>query len=148
MLNKRLQREIKELTNNPVINCSAGPIDENNLKLWKGTIFGAEDTPYYGGIFEVTILFSDEYPYKPPRIKFITPIYHCNINSKGEICLDILKNEWSPSYTIGKLLLSICSLLSEPNTNDPLVPEIAELYLKNKDVHDAYVREYVLKYAN
>jgi ubiquitin-conjugating enzyme E2 D/E len=147
LLIKRLQNELNDLTNNPVSNCSAGPKD-SELTHWQATIFGPEDTPYFGGVYELDIKFTDEYPFKPPKVYFKTPIYHCNINRQGGICLDILKDNWSPALNTSKLLLSICSLLAEPNPNDPLVPEIAELLRKNKDVHDANAREYTLKYAN
>ncbi len=147
LLNKRLQNELIDLTKNPVSNCSAGP-KNSDLTHWQATIFGPEDTPYFGGVFELDIKFTDEYPFKPPKVYFKTPIYHCNINRQGGICLDILKDNWSPALNTSKLLLSICSLLAEPNPNDPLVSEIAELLRNNKNVHDANAREYTLKYAN
>jgi len=148
LLIKRIQNEYKDLQKNPVLNCSAGPIDDKDFTHWQGTIFGPEDTPYHGGIFSLDIKFTDEYPFKPPKIIFKTPIYHCNINRQGGICLDILKENWSPALNISKLLLSICSLLAEPNPNDPLVHDIAELLKKNKDIHDANARQYTIKYAN
>ncbi len=149
LLCKRLNMEINDIKTNSVANCSAGPINNNDLTVWEATIFGPEDTPYYGGVFKLKIKFPVEYPFKPPQIYFATPIYHCNINSRGGICLDILKDShWSPALTISKVLLSICSLLADPNPKDPLVPEIAELLIKNKDIHDANAREYTLEHAN
>ena len=145
---KRIQNELTELNKEPVPNCSAGPIDDSNIMKWQATIFGPEDTPYHGGVFMLLIDFTNEYPFKPPRVIFKTPIYHCNINSSGGICLDILKDNWSPALNISKLLLSICSLLAEPNPNDPLVPEIAELLRKNKELHDMNARNHTIKYAN
>jgi len=147
MLLRRLKEEIKELSELPIDNCSAGPLDDN-IKLWQGTIFGPKDTPYEGGVFNLNIEFTDEYPFVAPKIYFVTPIYHCNINKRGGICLDILNKNWSPALTIGKVLISICSLLAEPNPEDPLVPAIAELLKKNKDVHDANARDYTLQFAN
>lgn len=147
MLTKRLQNEINELKKNPISNCSAGPVDDN-LTIWQATIFGPEGTPYEGGIFYLDIQFTNEYPFKPPKVYFKTPIYHCNINRQGGICLDILKTNWSPALNVSKLLLSICSLLADPNPNDPLVPEIAELLKQQKEVHDFNAREYTLKFAN
>ena len=148
MLTKRLQNEINELNKNPISNCSAGPVDDN-LTIWQATIFGPEGTPYYGGVFYLEVKFPSEYPFKPPIMKFITPIYHCNINKSGGICLDILKEkQWSPALTISKVLLSICSLMADPNPKDPLMPDIAELFMNHKEIHDANANEYTLKYAN
>jgi ubiquitin-conjugating enzyme E2 D/E len=80
-------------------------------------------------------------------IKFITKVYHPNINSAGGICLDILKDQWSPSLTISKVLLSISSLLSDPNPKDPLVPEIARLYETNKEEFNRIAKEFTQNYA-
>jgi ubiquitin-conjugating enzyme E2 D/E len=148
LLLNRMKRELKELEESPVNNCSAGPLDKD-ITHWRATIFGPEGTPYHGGVFYLDIKISPEYPFKPPKINFITQIYHCNINKSGGICLDILKeSHWSPALTISKVLLSICSLMADCNPNDPLVPEIAELYIKHREVHDANAREFTLKYAN
>ena len=92
--------------------------------------------------------FPNEYPFKPPKVKFITKVYHCNVNDKGGICLDLLKDNWSPAIKVSQLLLSIQSLLTDPNTNDPLVPDIAKLYKENKKQHDKNAREWTQKYAN
>ena len=146
MLIARLRKELKDLEQSPIANCSAGPIDDD-IKVWQATIFGPDDTPYHGGIFNIKIEFTEEYPFKPPKVWFVTPVYHCNINRRGGICLDILNKSWSPALTIGKVLISICSLLAEPNPDDPLVPSIAALFKDNRALHDANAREHTIKYA-
>ena len=143
---KRIQKELIELKEDPPANCSAGPIGDD-LSHWSATIIGPDDSPYNGGIFFLDIHFPEDYPFKPPKIIFKTRIYHCNINSSGGICLDILKDQWSPALTISKVLLSICSLLTDANPNDPLVPEIATLLIKNRSVHDANAHEWTRQYA-
>ena len=85
------------------------------------------DSPYAGGVFFLSITFPTDYPFKPPKVSFTTKIYHPNINANGSICLDILRDQWSPALTISKVLLSICSMLTDPNPDDPLVPDIAHV---------------------
>jgi len=143
---KRIKKELLDLSENPLFNCSAGPIGDS-LSEWEATIIGPEDTPYSGGVFTLSILFPPDYPFNPPKIKFVTRIYHCNINQHGGICLDILKDQWSPALTISKVLMSISSLLSDCNPDDPLVPEIARLYNKDRIKHDLIAREYTEKYG-
>ena len=143
---KRLTGDLEELIKEPVPNCSAGPID-NKMDHWKATIFGPEGTPYHGGVFELELKFTKDYPFKPPKVRFVTPIYHCNINKHGGICLDILKNDWSPALSVSSVLLSICSLLSQPNPNDPLRPGVASLYKNDRIEHDSLAREFTIQYA-
>lgn len=114
---KRIQKELAEITLDPPPNCSAGPKGENFYE-WVSTILGPPGSVYEGGVFFLDIHFSHEYPFKPPKVTFRTRIYHCNINSQGVICLDILKDNWSPALTISKVLLSICSLLTDCNPGE------------------------------
>jgi len=132
---KRIQKELVDITIDPPPNCSAGPKGDN-IYEWVSTIMGPAGSPYAGGIFYLDIHFSNDYPFKPPKVTFRTRIYHCNINSNGNICLDILKDNWSPALTISKVLLSICSLLTDANPKDPLVAPIAHQYLTNREEHD------------
>ena len=105
----RLHKESKDIQNDPPHNISAGPKNDN-LFEWEAVLIGPEDTPYNGGVFILDIFIPSDYPIKPPNVIFRTKIFHPNINSAGNICLDILKNSWNPSLTISKILLSICSL--------------------------------------
>ncbi len=145
---ERIKREQELIKEDPPANCSAGPIDDqNDMFIWQATIMGPTETCYEGGVFFLDIKFPKEYPFKPPKVYFVTKIYHPNINSSGAICLDILKDQWSPALTISKVLLSICSLLSDPNPDDPLVPEIAKLYKTNKKLYKTKAKYYTIRYA-
>lgn len=143
---KRIQKELAEISLDPPANCSACPKSES-LTEWVSTIMGPEDTPYAGGVFCLDIVFPKDYPYKPPTVMFRTRIYHCNVNSSGTICLDILQDNWSPALTISKVLLSICSLLTDANPHDPLVGQIAQQYLYDRKAHDRTAREWTKRYA-
>ena len=143
---KRIKRELVDYQKDPPGNCSAGPKDEN-LFDWEATLMGPSESPYEGGVFFLSIRFPADYPFKPPKVKFITRIYHPNINANGGICLDILKDQWSPALTISKVLLSICSLLTDPNPDDPLVPEIARLYKTKRKQYEKTAGEWT-RYVN
>uniref|UniRef100_A0A7N9ATI8 E2 ubiquitin-conjugating enzyme n=1 Tax=Mastacembelus armatus TaxID=205130 RepID=A0A7N9ATI8_9TELE len=128
--------ELNDLARDPPAQCSAGPVGDDS-----------NDSPYQGGVFFLTIHFPTDYPFKPPKVAFTTRIYHPNINSNGSICLDILRSQWSPALTISKVLLSICSLLCDPNPDDPLVPEIARIYKTDSQKYNKLAHEWTLKYA-
>jgi ubiquitin-conjugating enzyme E2 D/E len=128
---RRLNKELTETIDaaNQVYSVAAEP---GNLYVWNGFIFGPTGTPYEGGIFKIHIEFPKDYPFNPPKITFKTKIYHPNISSNGYICLDILKDKWSPILKISQVLLSLSSLLSDPNPNDPLAPDVADLYITDR----------------
>ena len=109
---------------------------------------GPADSPFAGGVFKLSIHFPSDYPFKPPKVNFDTRIYHPNVNSSGVICLDILKDQWSPALTISKVLLSILSLLTDPNPDDPLWPEVAHQYKTNRLAYDLTAREWTGMYAS
>lgn len=147
MASKRIQKELKDLQKDPPTSCSAGPAAPDDLFHWQATIMGPQDSPYAGGVFTVKIHFPPDYPFKPPKVNFSTKVYHPNINSNGSICLDILKEQWSPALTVSKVLLSICSLLTDPNPDDPLVPEIAHIYKTDRKRYEDTARTWTHKYA-
>ncbi|XP_039592715.1 ubiquitin-conjugating enzyme E2 E1 isoform X2 [Polypterus senegalus] len=142
----RIQKELADITLDPPPNCSAGPKGDN-IYEWRSTILGPPGSVYEGGVFFLDIMFTPDYPFKPPKVTFRTRIYHCNINSQGVICLDILKDNWSPALTISKVLLSICSLLTDCNPADPLVGSIATQYMTNRAEHDRIARQWTKRYA-
>jgi len=145
---KRIQKELADIKDNPPANCCAGPAEDDDLYHWTATLIGPEDSPYEGGVFFLDITFPQNYPFKAPKIYFKTKIYHPNIDSQGGICLDILKTAWSPALTVTKILLSICSLLTDPNPDDPLVPTIAKLYKSNLEKYNQKAKLWTLHYAS
>ena len=144
---KRISKELADLQRDPPANCSAGPTDESDLYNWTASIMGPDDSPFQGGVFFLNVQFPTDYPFKPPKLSFTTRIYHPNINSNGSICLDILKDQWSPALTISKVLLSISSLLTDANPNDPLVPEIAHIFKNDRARYENTAREWTRRYA-
>lgn len=145
-MSTRLQTEYKNIINNPPNGITAGLVN-NKITEWVATMIGPASTPYENAIFTLKINFPTNYPFAPPKIIFATPIYHCNINANGDICIDILKDAWTPALTIDKVLLSISSLLADPNPNDPLEPDIADLFKSDRVYHDSIARQYTYKYA-
>lgn len=146
MSSDRIKREWCALQKEPVAYCSAGPA-EDDLRHWKGTIVGPASSPYEGGLFKLNIRFPHDYPFQPPKVNFETKIFHPNISTSGDICLDVLKDQWSPALTISKILLSICSLLTDPNPDDPLVPEIAKMFKDKPIQYEMLARTWTEKYA-
>lgn len=144
---KRISKELEEIIKDPPASCSAGPVDTEDIYKWEASIMGPSDSPYSGGVFKLNIDFPTNYPFKPPKVRFVTKIYHPNINSSGGICLDILKDNWSPALTISKVLLSICSLLDDPNPDDPLVADIADKYINNRPLYDCIARDWTNQHA-
>lgn len=150
-ISKRIQKELTIIKEDPELGIKlispTGEINPEDLNNWVVSIKGPVDTPYEGGTFYLTVNIPPEYPFSPPKIKFNTKIYHPNINGIGEICLDTLKGSWAPSLTIQKTLLSIISLLSSPNPDDPLIVEIAKIYKENYEEYAKIAREFTKKYA-
>jgi ubiquitin-conjugating enzyme E2 A len=116
----------------------------NDLMLWFAKIKGPPNTPYEDGVFNIQLTFESEYPFKAPSVKFLTPIFHPNIYRDGKICVDILQpHEWSPAQNIRSILVSIMSLLMDPNPDSPANRIAAELYTKDKITYEQKVREFI-----
>ncbi|KAL5684087.1 hypothetical protein ACJX0J_010472, partial [Zea mays] len=103
---KRLMRDFKRLQQDPPAGISGAPYD-NNIMLWNAVIFGPDDTPWDGGTFKLTLQCTEDYPNKPPTVRFVSRMFHPNIYADGSICLDILQNQWSPIYDVAAILTSI-----------------------------------------
>ena len=112
---KRLQSELMQLMLSPTPGISAFPSADGNMLAWTATIVGPKDTPYADLSLKLSLEFPANYPYSPPVVMFRTPVYHPNIDFSGRICLDILKEKWSASLSVQAVLLSLSSLLGEPN---------------------------------
>lgn len=143
----RILSDLNDIKQNPPSHVSAGVKEESNIYEWEANIMGPSLSPYAGGIFKLSISFPENYPFKPPLIKFITKIFHPNIDLMGNICLDILNTKWSPAMKIANVLLSITSLLDDPNPNDPLNKIAAKLFLKSIKDYKIKARRYTIQYA-
>ncbi|KAF5957625.1 hypothetical protein HYC85_004850, partial [Camellia sinensis] len=139
---KRLMRDFKRLQQDPPAGISGAPQD-NNITIWNAVIFGPDDTPWDGGTFKLTLQFTEDYPNKPPTVRFVSRMFHPNIYADGSICLDILQNQWSPIYDVAAILTSIQSLLCDPNPNSPANSEAARMFSENKREYNRRVREIV-----
>lgn len=143
---KRITKELKALQKEASESRTASPTGDDMFK-WQGTINGPEGSPYDEGIFFLDIQFPKDYPFKPPKVSFITKIYHCNVDDKGGICLPSLKDQWCPAYTIGKVLEEIQDLLVNPKVESPLSPEIAQQYTDNRAEFDKTAKQWTEKFA-
>lgn len=141
----RLMSDLKAIKQEPPEGCSASPASEDNLFVWTASIFGPDETPWEGGIFSLRITFTERYPEKPPRVRFTTEMFHPNVYSDGNICLDIIQDQWSPIHNICTLLTSIQSLLTDPNCSSPANPEAAQVYQSDRPGYNKRVRRLAQK---
>lgn len=139
---KRLIRDFKKLQHDPPTGISGAPCD-NNIMEWNAVIFGPDDTPWEGGTFKLTLNFTEDYPNKPPVVKFVSRLFHPNVYNDGGICLDILQSNWSPIYDISAVLTSIQSLLCDPNPNSPANSEAARLFQESRREYNKRVQKIV-----
>ncbi|KAJ8482325.1 hypothetical protein ONZ51_g5428 [Trametes cubensis] len=162
-LPKRIIKETERLVADPAPGITAAPHDDN-LRYFDVTIQGPDGSPfqnlsarrlspdpsqnYSDGVFRLELFLPEEYPMSPPKVRFLTKIYHPNIDKLGRICLDILKDKWSPALQIRTVLLSIQALLSAPNPDDPLATDVAKHYKENEADAQRVSREWTEKYAH
>lgn len=145
-LPRRIIKETQRLLAEPVPGISAMP-DEQNARYFHVVVAGPQESPYEGGLFNLELFLPDEYPMSAPKVRFMTKIYHPNIDKLGRICLDILKDKWSPALQIRTVLLSIQALLSAPNPDDPLANDVAEAWKTNERDAINTAKEWTKKYA-
>ena len=141
---KRLTNEFKSLTTSPV--CNSTVSQEDSLYKWKIVLPGPKGSAYEDGSFTLSFVFPDNYPFKCPDVKFVTPMYHPNVKKDtGEICMDVFANSWAPTQKVSDIIQKLASLLVSPSTDSPLEAEIAELYIKDHKKWEKNVRDFVKK---
>ncbi|CDO72271.1 hypothetical protein BN946_scf184970.g123 [Trametes cinnabarina] len=144
---RRVNKEIADCKNDKSSKITIDLVDDNPFHLI-GAFDGPEDTPYEGGRFQVDIVIPDNYPFQPVKMKFITKVYHPNISSaSGAICLDILKDAWSPVLTLKSTLISLQSLLCSPEPRDPQDAEVAKHYMTSRSSFEDTARYWTMVYA-
>ncbi|WEW62041.1 Ubiquitin-conjugating enzyme E2 2 [Emydomyces testavorans] len=179
---RRLMRDFKRMQTDPPAGVSASPVADNVMTWYvfaignlcalrlltvrgrNAVIIGPADTPFEDGTFRLVMHFEEQYPNKPPGVKFVSKMFHPNVYGTGELCLDILQNRWSPTYDVAAILTSIqryalrlgklsadadlwgfVSLLNDPNTSSPANVEASNLYKDNRKEYAKRVRETVEK---
>ncbi|KDE05607.1 ubiquitin-conjugating enzyme E2-18 kDa [Microbotryum lychnidis-dioicae p1A1 Lamole] len=155
---KRLMTEYKQLTasENEDSMFTAGPISENDFFIWSALIQGPSETPFEGGVFEAELTFPRDYPLSPPKMKFTPPLFHPNIYASGDVCISILHSpgddpnayessseRWSPVQSVEKILLSVISMLAEPNIESGANIDACKLYRDNREAYDDMIRQHV-----
>lgn len=135
-------RDLKKMQAEPPAGVNASPL-EDNVMVWQAVILGPDDTPWEGATFNLLLEFSEDYPNKPPKVRFVSKLFHPNVYADGQICLDILQNNWSPIYDVAAVLTSIQSLLSDPNPASPANAEAARMYVDNRAEYEKRVKECV-----
>jgi len=147
MAQKRLQKELSEfMTGNPLPWAKVN-LRGDDLYKWQVTLQGPESSPYEKGVFNIDIDIPIEYPFKPPKLQFTTKIYHPNVKSDGQICTNILTQDWSPQLKITQVLMTIRQLMSEPVPDHALEPEIANVYKTDINKFNNTAKEWTKKYA-
>ncbi|CAI5746182.1 unnamed protein product [Peronospora destructor] len=146
----RMRKEIAMLERDPPFGVSAWPKDDKIDHL-EAQILGPDGSPYEKGVFQLEIEIPERYPFEPPKVRFVTPIYHPNIDDAGRICLDTLKMQpkgsWLPSVNISTLLTTIRLLMAEPNADDGLMPEIADIFKHNCEMFNKKATELTAQHA-
>eukprot|EP01094_Clydonella_sp_ATCC50884_P030109 TRINITY_DN968_c0_g1_i4.p2 TRINITY_DN968_c0_g1~~TRINITY_DN968_c0_g1_i4.p2 ORF type:complete len:174 (-),score=39.57 TRINITY_DN968_c0_g1_i4:111-560(-) len=145
-LPRRIVKETQRLAKEPAPGISATP-HEDNLRYFSVVMAGPSQSAFEGGVFNLELFLPEDYPMAPPKVRFLTKIYHPNIDKLGRICLDVLKDKWSPALQIRTILLSIQALLSAPNPDDPLANDVADHWKRNEAEAIETAKEWTRRYA-
>jgi ubiquitin-protein ligase len=138
---RRIQQELKDAGMNQNPSIQWGLKDPSNNRIWWAIIFGPEGTPYHGFKLSLNITLPDNYPFSAPQVSFTSNIWHPNVGTAGNICLDILQSNWTPALKLSSVLLSISSLLNDPNPASPLNGEAGRKYTSNREEYNRNVIE-------
>ena len=149
-LSNRLRQELSRLSDNPPEGISCY-LKADTINRMTATIVGPHGSPYEGGLFVLELEIENSYPFEPPRLKFVTPVYHPNIDTSGRVCMDLLKmppsGGWKPTIMLENLLVAVQMLLANPNPDDPLMPEIASEFRTNRAEFDKKATESTKQHA-
>ncbi|KAI1812669.1 ubiquitin-conjugating enzyme/RWD-like protein [Poronia punctata] len=151
---RRLLNEYKALSTNPPDGITAGPVNETDMFVWEALIQGPEGTPFEGGIFPAELKFPKDYPLAPPTMTFLGEIFHPNVYANGVVCISILhppgedpnqyehaSERWSPIQSVEKILISVMSMLAEPNDESPANVEAAKMWREDRAQYEQRVRD-------
>lgn len=140
----RLTKELNKIQKVPIEGFTLTNYD--NIMIWQGELDGPKDTPYENNKFKLQFSFDEEYPIRAPSVKYLQFIFHPNIYKDGKICVDILQSSgWSPALNVGTIIQSLRSLFMDPNPDSPANREAAELYLKDIELFNDKVKEFIKK---
>lgn len=158
---RRLMAEYKQLTLNPPDGITAGPIDEENFFEWEAVVLGPEGTCFEGGAFNAKLTFPPDYPLSPPKMQFTSEIFHPNIYPDGRVCISILhapgvdpmgyessSERWSPVQSVEKVLLSVISMLAEPNDESGANVDAAKMWREDRKQFNKIADKLVRKSLN
>lgn len=146
-ISKRIIKEVERIKNGDFKEVDITFPNDKNIRHLRAFLEGPKDTPFYGAKFVVDFQLGAEYPIKPPKVSFITKMFHPNIGTNGYICLDILNTKWSPAMSIANIITSLQLLLQEPNPDSPMNVDAAKLYRNNKEEYALMVKKYISMYC-